>query len=1052
MEEEMGHHSQILDLVDPAEATHVAVNDGAWSDPGTWEGGEVPGADARVVISNGIEVTYDMDSDASLFTVRVDGDLTFSTETDTTMVVDTIVVAPEGKLTIGTEENPIDGGVTADIVFANNGPIDTTWDPSLVSRGLVALGEVEVHGEETSAHHKVAEDPMTGDTTMTLAEAPIGWEVGDTLVIAGSEYKGYAWDNSIRATRHYEPEDEVVTITAIDGDTITFDPPLVHDHDTPREDLKISVANYSRSVTFSSEDGADSATHERGHVMLHNRESDVRYAAFDELGRTDKSETALMDSEYETTSFDTNVKSRYPLHFHSNGVDDADNPSIALGNAVFGSPGWGIVHHNSNATVHNNATYNTFGAGYVAETGNEIGIWTDNIAIYAQGNSWAQPKNGNDLDNFDLGQTGDGFWFQGRMVQATGNVAASVNTGFVYFHRGATADHPGEPGNLSLDPGSFELPEPLEGRRSITVDDAPILNFHDNETFASREGLHVVKANPNQGHDIHSLLTDFTAWNVMQGVEIQYTSHYILQNFDLVARADAPFIGSRYGVFVGNNASDIILIDISASGFNDGGIFLSHVWTDDSLGQDLKQFMVVDGTFSDTPVEVAGYDPMWDRIIDSSTLPATEFSVEFDGPLTYREGYPDPGARRVEISGTKTDSLGTVPVPAGSDSYSVNRDQVVHILETDGWFTTTSGERVFILEQYFSDRLTGEIYKIVVPVYLDDNVPLGSPHFGYADAVYRGEVDLDGAPPETRNESVVTTGGADLVIDLAGNDSDPEGGAVWVDGIVQPLNGQIFDNGDGTVTFRPHIGWSGTETVKYWVTDGLGGYTEAWLTITVTEPGVALTGSGARDHITGDAGDNMLYGYRSADWLDGGDGDDTLSGGIGNDRLSGGAGEDLLRGGTGNDRASGGDGADRIAGMDGDDSLFGGDGDDKVFGGAGSDRVFGGGGDDFLRGGSGDDAINGGGGADRIVGNTGNDALTGGNGRDIFQFALGDGHDAILDFADGIDLINLRPTGLAYSEITVTASGGDAVVTYGSDSIVIEGAAGLIDREDFLLA
>ena len=103
------------------------------------------------------------------------------------------------------------------------------------------------------------------------------------------------------------------------------------------------------------------------------------------LVRTDKSERAFDHSDLPNISADSNLKGRYSFHLHRSGTEDVDDPAMVVGNAVFSSPGWGFVHHDSNAILHNNASFDTFGAGFVAESGNEIGAWTDNLAIGAQG-------------------------------------------------------------------------------------------------------------------------------------------------------------------------------------------------------------------------------------------------------------------------------------------------------------------------------------------------------------------------------------------------------------------------------------------------------------------------------------------------------------------------------------------------------------------------------------------------------------------------------------------------------------------------------------------
>ncbi|MEO0371077.1 MAG: G8 domain-containing protein, partial [Pseudomonadota bacterium] len=159
-----GEHMAAMDLVPRDEATHIAISHGDWDDPSNWHNGEVPGDDARVLIPEGVHMTYDHVSDARLFTVRVDGKLEFATDVDSQMIVDTIVTTPGSHLQIGTEDNPVEADVNVDIIFANNGDIDTTWDPLLLSRGMIGHGKTEIHGTAKDSHDKVVDDPKIGDT------------------------------------------------------------------------------------------------------------------------------------------------------------------------------------------------------------------------------------------------------------------------------------------------------------------------------------------------------------------------------------------------------------------------------------------------------------------------------------------------------------------------------------------------------------------------------------------------------------------------------------------------------------------------------------------------------------------------------------------------------------------------------------------------------------------------------------------------------------------------------------------------------------------------
>ena len=128
-----GGHMAALDLVSHAAATHVAVQDGDWFDPATW-GGQVPGAGARVVVPDGMSVVYNGMSAAEIATIRVDGVLSFPSETDTALSVDTIVVAPGGSFQMGSAEAPV--SASAVITFVN---VDGQHDPTQVGLGLVGM-------------------------------------------------------------------------------------------------------------------------------------------------------------------------------------------------------------------------------------------------------------------------------------------------------------------------------------------------------------------------------------------------------------------------------------------------------------------------------------------------------------------------------------------------------------------------------------------------------------------------------------------------------------------------------------------------------------------------------------------------------------------------------------------------------------------------------------------------------------------------------------------------------------------------------------------------
>ena len=167
-------------------------------------------------------------------------------------------------------------------------------------------------------------------------------------------------------------------------------------------------------------------------------------------------------------------------------------------------------------------------------------------------------------------------------------------------------------------------------------------------------------------------------------------------------------------------------------------------------------------------------------------------------------------------------------------------------------------------------------------------------------------------------------------------------------------------------------------------------------------------GGDGRDQLIGNGADNLLLGARGDDRLIGRSGDDELAGSGGDDLLSGGRGDDLLRGGGGGDSLRGGGDRDLLIGAAAGDALHGGGGDDRLDGGRGPDQLSGARGADLLEGGGGRDELLGGGGADLLIGGPGADRLSGGKGPDVFAYdQLKDAGDLILDFAPGIDRLDL---------------------------------------------
>ncbi len=91
-------------------------------------------------------------------------------------------------------------------------------------------------------------------------------------------------------------------------------------------------------------------------------------------------------------------------------------------------------------------------------------------------------------------------------------------------------------------------------------------------------------------------------------------------------------------------------------------------------------------------------------------------------------------------------------------------------------------------------------------------------------------------PPAAADDSASTPVDTAVVVDVLGNDTDPNGDTLTVQSVTQGSNGSVVNNGTD-VTFTPNASWSGSDTFTYTASDGNGGTDTATVTVTVEPPG-----------------------------------------------------------------------------------------------------------------------------------------------------------------------------------------------------------------------
>ena len=485
------------------EPTVTSLSGGAWSDARTWSTGAVPGADARVAVAAGHDVTYDIVSDAALACVEVQGRLAFASGRDTRLKVGTLMVLEGGRLEIGSPAVPIAPAATAELIIADR-PVDPAVDPDQVGNGLVALGAVTMHGAvKTPTFIRLGREPRAGDTTIDLAGPVSGWAAGDRVVIPDTRQLRLAG-----AGRRGRSQTETVEVAATAGAGVTLAAPLQYDHAGARDGggalgFLPHAGNLSRNVIVSSENPRGT----RGHTItfLSRADVDLRYAAFVDLGRTRNGsvDSTRLDTRGRAHRIGTNQLGRYAIHFHhafGPRTPQANGHQFTLiGNAVVGAPKWGItIHRSHHGLIRDNVVYDTRGAGIATEDGSEsFNVFDHNFSVRSAGRGASPLGSGYGGSVPGIGIEGAGFWFRGPNNYIRNNVAADTHTyGFGL---------PAELGSVRV-PAFQGADTSVPGEAVLTdMTNAAVLEFAGNEAYGALEtGLETIW---------NGTVADLTVWH-----------------------------------------------------------------------------------------------------------------------------------------------------------------------------------------------------------------------------------------------------------------------------------------------------------------------------------------------------------------------------------------------------------------------------------------------------------------------------------------------------------------------------------------------------------
>ena len=529
-----------------------AVRSGRWSKPSTWSSGRIPAAGDATLIAAGTTVIYDLQSDAKIPCVDVEGTLRFDTTRNTRLTVGTLTVLPNGTLEIGTQAAPVPAALTAELVIADQ-PLDRQRDPEQLGIGLIGLGKVTLHGAVKSPTFvRLAQEPVQGATELTLAEPVSGWRVGDKVAIPDTRQLLTGESRS-----KYKPEWEAPQIAAISERSITLSAPLRFDHlgahDRGPAEFLPHVGNLTRNVIVRSENPNGT----RGHVIFVGRpDVDIRYAEFQALGRTQLGvlDNVQYGADGHATHVGDNQIGRYSLHFHHvfgpvKAPQDGYQFTV-IGNAIDDASKWGITVHNSHyGLIQDNVVYDSRGAAIVTEDGTEsFNVFAHNFALRSQGSGEFAPSSGYAGAAPDPGGEGAGFWFRGPNNIIRDNVAANTEV----FGFGIAA---GALGEVRIP--KFQGADPSQEGEYVMRDTTamPVLEFAHNEAYGAMQtgvaiGWNATLEDTRLWHTTLNAVTAFPAdWLTVQGLTVRGDPRALVHEFE-----------SPTGIWFGDYTSKTIVI------------------------------------------------------------------------------------------------------------------------------------------------------------------------------------------------------------------------------------------------------------------------------------------------------------------------------------------------------------------------------------------------------------------------------------------------------------------------------------------------------------
>lgn len=366
-----------------------------YSDTETW-GGDIPPIEGESIhIPKGMHLLIDIDESPKLNAIIVEGSLIFAPHDDPTHLrtFDAhYIMVMGGYMEVGTEEFPYTSKCRITMHSDRFDPYLPIYGNKVIG---VRFGNLEMHGvARPVVWTRLAETAEAGAQSITLIEE-VDWVVGEEIVIAGT-----GWYNDDHETR---------IITAVDGNTFSFEEPLAFLHlsvapvyDGVEIPMRAEVGLLTRNVVYRGDPIVSPADLYGAHIMIHSPGDEssvgrIEYVELKDVGQAFK-------------------LGRYPLHYHMIGTV---HKSYVRGNSIHQTYNRAVTTHGVHYfRVLDNVAYDTMGHTFFIEDAAETkNIYDHNLAI--------KTKASDSLLSTD--QTPGGFWITHPDNVVTNNAIAGTD-------------------------------------------------------------------------------------------------------------------------------------------------------------------------------------------------------------------------------------------------------------------------------------------------------------------------------------------------------------------------------------------------------------------------------------------------------------------------------------------------------------------------------------------------------------------------------------------------------------------------------------------------